>query len=184
MMLVNRELRGKSPASTTAFVVASVLLSSLVVHVPVVQAEPLPYLPKDALPNNKYCGKQAVTLWECPLGKDTLVLCASQVKKAPGVLSVHRILASGTNRELVSSAQPDVKVHLENEMNGDASLAFTQGKREWTLIDPLRGPSIYEYGDGRSTQRQECGAPNQTLSLNYTVALIKQLEASRSVKNK
>jgi hypothetical protein len=139
----------------------------------------LPAVPYDDLPKNRYCGAKALTLWECALPKQTLVLCLAQQGAGAARLAVRKIDSAGKEYRIVDGGQPGVRLQYESDPNGDASLSFIGPKRELTLIDPLRGDSLYEQTEDGKTRRYACRNPNQTLSLNYTQALMQTLSNSR-----
>jgi len=139
----------------------------------------LPPVPYDDLPPNRYCGAKALTLWECALPKQTIVLCLAQQGAGATRFAVRRIDAAGKEYRIVDGGQPGVRLQYESYPNGDASLRFIGPKRRVTLIDPLRGASLYEQTEDGKKQRYACRNPNQTLSLNYTRALMQTLRNSQ-----
>ncbi|MEL5848019.1 MAG: hypothetical protein U7M05_01475 [Candidatus Igneacidithiobacillus chanchocoensis] len=111
--------------------------------------------------------------------EQTIVLCLAQQATGAARLAVREAETSGKERVIVDGGQPGVQLHYESDSNGDASLRFTSQKQSITLIDPLRGASIYEQSQGGKTRRYQCSNPNQTLSLNFTQALMQTLHKFR-----
>lgn len=120
-----------------------------------------------------------MTLWECVLPKQTLVLCLAQQGTGAARLGIRKVDAAGKGYRILDGGQPDVRLQYESDPNGDASLRFIGPERSVTLIDPLRGASMYEQTQDGKTQRYARRNPNQTLSLNYTQALMQTLRNAR-----
>ncbi|WP_308387745.1 hypothetical protein [Acidithiobacillus sp. AMEEHan] len=130
--------------------------------------------PISELPINRFCGAEAVTLWECRLPKKTVVLCLQRQGTGLKRLSVREVTPQTKIRELVHGGQPGVYMDYENTPNGDASLKITTPAVIYTLIDPLHDQSILEVSQKHGSKRRTCQNPNQTLMLNYTIAFFRK----------
>ena len=133
----------------------------------------------DTYPPSRVCGAGALTLWECRLPRQRVALCLAAKGQGAERLQVLRADKAG-RMELLAAGGGGTKLRYEMSPNGDASLEFLRDGRQVLLIDPLRGPSILEQEMHGKVQRSECRNPNQTLSLNHTVALLRALGITAS----
>lgn len=106
--------------------------------------------------------------------RQTVVLCLETRQVSPASLSLRDVEQSGKNK-LLARGGTDTKLSYASYPNGDASLEFYNKNSRYVLIDPLRGASIYEQIGSRGTQRKICASGNQTLSLNFTMEIMKTI---------
>jgi len=133
----------------------------------------------DTYPSSRVCRAGALTLWECRLPQQRVALCLAATGQGVERLKVLRADESG-RVELLAAGGGGTQLRYEMSPNGDASLEFLRDGRQVLLIDPLRGPSILEQETHGRVQHSVCRNPNQTLSLNHTVALMQTLGIAAS----
>ncbi|WP_308387748.1 hypothetical protein [Acidithiobacillus sp. AMEEHan] len=136
----------------------------------------VPPNPEKHLPDNKFCGEKAVTLWECGLPKKTVVLCLQRQGKGLEHLGLRAANSQGKVQELARGGQPGVQMDYVIAANGDTSLRMTTPTANYMLIDLARARSELEVtlAGQRKTQHYICKYGNQTLALNYNLSLFRQ----------
>ncbi|WP_369942350.1 hypothetical protein [Xanthomonas medicagonis] len=146
-------------------------------------SEPIPSITQATLKDaeseyqhSPLCAKEEITLWTCETRKRVFSLCSSKVANRTSGYIQYRASEAG---KLVLQYPADKKpptglFTYRSFLNGNASVEFSNGDYQYSLVDPLRsGSSILVSRPGSSGKTTEiaCG-PNQTLQLNYTMRLM------------
>lgn len=131
---------------------------------------------KDMYSSSPLCSKEEITLWSCETSSKTYSLCSStHIDKTTGYIQ-YRVSRNGhTIFTFPNTKIPPVGLFsFQSYANGNASLDFSNGGYDYSLIDPLREESAI-FVINKNTQRQSqvsCNGGNQTLQLNYTLRLM------------
>jgi hypothetical protein len=76
--------------------------------------------------------------------------------------------------------QAEVKIDYQSYPNGEKSLTVGNRNTQTTLIDPLRGASLYEITQQEKTERHTCKNPNQSLSSNVVAWILEEFAHPQS----
>lgn len=132
---------------------------------------------KDIYSSSPLCSKEEITLWSCKASRKTYVLCSSMhISKVSGYIQ-YKVAKNGkTIFSFPGSKIPPFGLFsYQSSANGDASLEFSNGGYDYSLIDPLRGRSLISVVPKKSPNRLSqisCNEANQTLQVNYTMRLM------------
>ena len=127
-------------------------------------------------PRSPLCGEDEVTLWSCATGKRIYSLCSSRLLSRTSGYMQYRASRHG---EVVFTYPLEKKPPAGSFSytlfgNGDASVEFVNEGYVYTLFDPLRDGSFLFVSPPDSAEKGsliKC-PPNQTLQVNYTMALM------------
>lgn len=126
---------------------------------------------------SKYCSKEEITLWSCETSGKTYLLCSSTyVRKGSGYIQ-YRVAANGKTIFTYPSLKtpPFGSFSYQTSANGDASLDFSHGGFDYSLMDSMRGKSQISVTQKEPPHRSSqisCKNGNQTLQVNYTMRLM------------
>jgi hypothetical protein len=129
---------------------------------------------KSMYEKSPYCSTSEVTLWTCTVGKKTYSLCSTtQVTRKSGYIQ-YRATNDGRNEFVFPPGKvpPAGFFKYSTSANGDASIEFSNGGYQYSLIDPLRGNSTIEVSNQKRRSMINCEQGNQLLQLNYTMRLM------------
>lgn len=132
---------------------------------------------KDMYSSSSLCSKEEITLWSCKTSGKTYALCSSKhVDKKSGYIQYKAAKNGNPIFAFPSSKIPPFGLFsYQSSANGDASLEFSNGGYDYSLIDPLRGRSLISVAPKKSPNRLSqiaCNDANQTLQVNYTMRLM------------
>lgn len=161
------------------FAAAPVSLLLAVAHA----SEPIPSITQATLKDaeseyqhSPLCAKEEITLWTCETRKRVFSLCSSKVvNRTSGYIQYRASEAGKLTLQYPSKKKPPTGLFTYRPfLNGNASVEFSNGGYQYSLIDPLRSRSsilVSRPGSSDKTTEIACG-PNQTLQLNYTMRLM------------
>ncbi|RIA31621.1 hypothetical protein DFO61_2345 [Ectopseudomonas oleovorans] len=125
---------------------------------------------------NPLCGEDELTLWSCEAGSRTYAFCSSrEVTRTSGYMQYRASRHGKVEFTYPKQKKPPLgSFTYQSFGNGNASIEFSNGGYQYTLVDPLREASsiLVAPPSGQGKQIEiPCGG-NQTLQLNYTMRLM------------
>ena len=123
------------------------------------------------------CGKTEITLWTCETPRKQYSLCSSRVLTRKSGYIQYRVSEAGRSVFVfpISKTPPAGTFSYQFSANGDASVDFSNGDYDYSLVDPLRDRSAILVTKRTSKNRGatiSCANSNQTLQVNYTMRLM------------
>ena len=130
-------------------------------------------------PSSPLCQPNEVTLWTCTVRHERFSLCAS----GGAVRRESYIQYRAQDRQgRIALRYPDPlrapasAFAYAYAANGDAEVDFAIGSYSYSLVDPLRGTSVlFVDKAGKELAHLRCDEGNQSLQLNDTIALMRDL---------